>query len=112
MDAVTALTRLGGVARSRDLLALTTRRLRRAVDAGTVRRIRRDCYRLTGADHSLVRAVGMRGRVSHLSADFVRRCLATLARPQGTPPPGVRGPRARSGADHWLAVAVAMRLWI
>ncbi|MEO5851775.1 MAG: DUF559 domain-containing protein [Nocardioides sp.] len=69
MDAVTALHQLGGVASSGELVRLTTRkRLRRAVEGGTIRRVRRDRYRLGDADRALVRAVELGGVASHLSA--------------------------------------------
>ena len=69
VDAAAALTRLGGVATSRAVLQVTSRkRLRRAVEAGAIQRVRRDLYRLADADRSLVRALELRGVASHLSA--------------------------------------------
>ncbi|HEX5861297.1 MAG TPA: DUF559 domain-containing protein [Nocardioides sp.] len=69
MDPVDALAQLGGVARLRQLLRLTTRkRLRQAVDRGEISRPARDFYRLPQADAALVRAGEVGGVASHLSA--------------------------------------------
>lgn len=60
---------LGGVARRRVLLRVTSRkRLDRAVVRGEIVRTNRGVYRLASADLALVRATELRGTVSHLSA--------------------------------------------
>ena len=69
MDPVDALRELGGVARRRILLQLTSRkRLHRAVLRGEIVRTNPGVYRLASADLALVRAAELRGTVSHLSA--------------------------------------------
>lgn len=69
MDPVAALERLGGVGSRAALLRMTTRRrLRRAVKAGQVRRVRRGDYALAAADRALVKARQLGGVASHLSA--------------------------------------------
>ena len=69
VEAVEALERLGGVACRADLLRLTSgRKLRRAVHARTVLRIRKGHYRLPDADRALSRAAELGGVCSHLSA--------------------------------------------
>ncbi len=69
MDPVEALRELGGVARRRVLLRLTSRkRLHRAVLGGEIVRTSRGIYRLASADLARVRATQLRGAASHLSA--------------------------------------------
>jgi very-short-patch-repair endonuclease len=69
VDPVEVLRELGGVARRRDLLRLTTRkRLHGAVRRGEIMRTGRGIYRLASADLALVRAAELRGAASHLSA--------------------------------------------
>ncbi len=69
MDPVTALTRLGGIARHADLLALTSRkRLRRAVAARTVVHVSRDRYALPSADLARAIAAEVDGHLRLLSA--------------------------------------------
>jgi very-short-patch-repair endonuclease len=69
MDAVEALERLGGVARRDDLMRLTSgRKLRRAVQASAIVRIRKGHYRLPDADRARSRAAQLGGVCSHLSA--------------------------------------------
>lgn len=69
MDPVEALERLGGIAATRDLLALCTRGpLARAVSEGTVRRAGRGRYALPAADQAR-RAATLHGAyLTHLSA--------------------------------------------
>lgn len=60
---------LGGVARRRALLKLTSRkRLQGALLRGQITRTRRGVYRLASADLARVRAAELRGAASHLSA--------------------------------------------
>jgi very-short-patch-repair endonuclease len=69
MDPGQALAQLGGVATSRELLRLTTRRrLRTALDRGEVVRLTRDAYALPTADEGLRAAARVSGVASHLSA--------------------------------------------
>ena len=69
MDPVDALRELGGVARRRVLLRLTSRkRLQRAVLGGEIVRTSRGLYRLASADLARVRAAQLRGVASHLTA--------------------------------------------
>jgi hypothetical protein len=69
MDPVEALRGLGGVARRRVLLRVTSRkRLHGAVLRGEIARTSRGVYRLAAADLALVRAAELRGAASHLSA--------------------------------------------
>lgn len=69
MDAVEALVRLGGIARTGEWRALTTpAQARRALARGGVRRIRRYQVVLPGAAEALVAAAELGGTVSHLSA--------------------------------------------
>lgn len=69
MDAVEAVGRLGGIAARADLLHLTTaRKLRAAVDEGSLVRVSRGRYRLPDASRALTRAVQLGGMASHLSA--------------------------------------------
>ena len=64
-----ALAQLGGVATTRELLALTTRRrLRTALQHGTVLRLTRDSYALPTAQEALTAAGRVSGVASHLSA--------------------------------------------
>jgi very-short-patch-repair endonuclease len=66
VDAVDALIRLGGIARARDIIGLSSRRgLRRAVEAGDIARIGPGRYAF-GVSHAEARALD--GAVSHLSA--------------------------------------------
>ena len=72
MDPREALTQLGGVATTGDLLRLTSeRRLRTALARGDVERLARGRYRLPDADRALARAARAGGVVSHLSAAVV-----------------------------------------
>lgn len=69
MDAVTALTRLGGLATAADLLALTTRkRLRLAVEKREVVRVSRNRYALRSADEARTVALEVDGHLRLLSA--------------------------------------------
>jgi hypothetical protein len=69
VDPVEALRELGGVARRRVLLRVTSRkRLHRAVLRGEITCTSRGVYRLAAADLALVRAAELRGSASHLSA--------------------------------------------
>jgi hypothetical protein len=69
MDPVDALTRLGGVARLRDLERLTPRsRLRTAVDGGSIRRLAHGRYALPTARPALQLAAQLGGYASHLCA--------------------------------------------
>lgn len=69
MDAVTALTRLGGIASTARILALTSRkRLRRAVAAGTVVHVARGRYALPTADLARAIAAEVDGHLRGLSA--------------------------------------------
>lgn len=69
MDPVEALTRLGGVARLRDVVGLTTRgRLRTAVPDGRIRRLGHGRYALPTARPALQLAAGLGGYASHLCA--------------------------------------------
>jgi very-short-patch-repair endonuclease len=69
MDAVEALTRLGGVGSTVDVLALTTRpRLRTAVERGEVERLTRSRYALAGARGQRRTAGRLAATLSHLSA--------------------------------------------
>lgn len=64
-----ALDQLGGVASTRQLLGLTTRRrLRTALDSGRVLRLTRDAYALPTAGDGLRAAARVSGVASHLSA--------------------------------------------
>jgi hypothetical protein len=69
MDAVAALTRLGGIGSTADVLALTTRkRLRRAVAARTVLHVSRGRYALATADLARGVAAEVDGHLRLLSA--------------------------------------------
>ena len=69
MDPVDALTRLGGVARFRDLERLTTRRrLRTAIVDGRIRRLGHGRYALPTARPALQLAARLGGYASHLCA--------------------------------------------
>jgi hypothetical protein len=69
MDPVEALRELGGVARRRALLRLTSRkRLQSAVLRGEIIRTSRGVHRLPAADLARVWAAELRGAASHLSA--------------------------------------------
>jgi hypothetical protein len=69
MDAVTALTRLGGIGSTADVLTLTTRkRLRRAVEAREVVRVSRARYALPTADDAKEVARQVGGHLRLLSA--------------------------------------------
>ncbi|MDT0183381.1 DUF559 domain-containing protein [Microbacterium sp. ARD31] len=69
MDAVAALTRLGGIGSTADLLRLTTRkRLRRAVESRLVVRVSRGRYALPTADQARDVAVQVGGHLRLLSA--------------------------------------------
>ena len=69
MDAVEALTRLGGVATVAELMTLTSRRrLRTAVSAGRIVRVAAATYALPGAEGARLAAARLGGVVSHLSA--------------------------------------------
>ena len=69
VDPVEALRELGGVARRRALLGLTSRkRLQRAVLRGQITRTGRGVYGLASADLARFRATELRGAASHLSA--------------------------------------------
>src|SRR5690349_706423 len=64
-----ALAQLGGVAMTRELLERTTRRrLRTALDHGTIVRLTRDSYALPTAQDALRAAGRVSGVASHLSA--------------------------------------------
>lgn len=69
MDPVAALTRLGGIAGTRAVLALTSRRqLRTALGGGSVVRVERGRYALPAADAMRVAAAGLTGVVALRSA--------------------------------------------
>lgn len=69
MDAVDALTQLGGVARLKDLLKLTSRsRVRTAEAAGRLRRVGPGRYALPTAKPALESAARLGGYASHLCA--------------------------------------------
>jgi very-short-patch-repair endonuclease len=69
MDAVAALTRLGGIGTTADVLALTSRkRLRRAVAARQVVHVSRSRYALPAADEARDVAVQVKGHLRLLSA--------------------------------------------
>lgn len=69
MKAQAALVRLGGVARTGDLLTLTTRRrLRTAVEEGRIIRLHRGRFALPSAATAAKDAAAVSGVVSHLSA--------------------------------------------
>ena len=99
MDAVQALTRLGGLGTSGEVVALSSRAaLRRAVSDGRVVRLKAGTYALPDADTALVAARTLGGTVSLLSAALhwrwkVRlppaRPAVTLARHRTLPDRGV-----------------------
>lgn len=69
MDALTAVRRHGGVAAFRELMRLVDRtEIERALLAGELIRLRRGVYGLPGTDEAVLRAAGVGGIVSHLSA--------------------------------------------
>lgn len=69
MDALTALGRLGGIATTRELLQLTTRkRLRGAVAAGRVVHVARSRYALASLDEAEAAAIAVDGHLRLLSA--------------------------------------------
>lgn len=69
MDAVAALTRLGGAGSTVEVLALTTRRqLRTALSRGTVERLSRSRYALRGLVEQRRAAGRLHATLSHLSA--------------------------------------------
>lgn len=69
MDAVAALTRLGGVASTHDLLLLTTRRrLRSAVGRAEIESVGRSRWALAGARGQRRAAAELAATLSHLSA--------------------------------------------
>ena len=69
MDPVAALTRLGGIGSTADLLRLTTRkRLRRAVAAGRVIHVSRGRYAVSGGDVARAIAMEVDGHLRLLSA--------------------------------------------
>lgn len=69
MDPVAALTRLGGIASTRELALLTSRkRLRRAVAAGRVVHVSRSRYALPSRDEARAVAVAVDGHLRLLSA--------------------------------------------
>jgi very-short-patch-repair endonuclease len=69
MDPVTALTRLGGIGTTAQVLSLTSRkRLRRAVTAGTVTHVSRGRYALPTADLARSVAADVDGHLRGLSA--------------------------------------------
>src|SRR6476469_8126212 len=69
MDVVTALTRLGGVARHHQLAAATSRSaVRRALRAGEIVHHSRGTYHLAGADEAVARARSINGTLCLTSA--------------------------------------------
>jgi very-short-patch-repair endonuclease len=98
MDPVQALTRLGGLGTSREILNMTSRAgLRRAVLDGRVVRLKPGSYALPDADQALVAARALGGTVSLLSAALhwgwkvrmpPRRPAVTLARHRRLPQRG------------------------
>ncbi|EON22748.1 MULTISPECIES: DUF559 domain-containing protein [Nocardioides] len=69
MDPVAALTRLGGIASTREVIGLTTRkRLRRAVSTGRVVHVSRSRYALPSQDEAQAVAVAIDGHLRLLSA--------------------------------------------
>jgi hypothetical protein len=104
MEAVAALTQLGGIGSYRNVVALTSRkRLRAAVAAGHVVRFDQGRYALPEGDlgHEAVRR--LRGHLSHLSA--ARRHGWEVAHPTQWPQlvvaPGTDVPRDLSRAETW-----------
>ncbi|GAB3793935.1 hypothetical protein [Nocardioides ungokensis] len=104
LDAVEALTRLGGIAASGELLALTSRRrLNAAVEADEVIKLGRARFALPTADAARSAATRLGGVISHLSAAQHWQWKVKL------PPtrPAVTVPRRRHGLDtdgvevHW-----------
>lgn len=90
MDPREVLAQRGGVARSADLLASTTRRrLAAAVASGDVVRLTRGRYALPDADRALTRAAQLGGVASHLSAALIHgwEVLEAPTRPWVTVPP-------------------------
>ncbi len=69
MDAVAALTRLGGIATAGEVLTLTTRkRLRSAVSAGQIVHVSRSRYALPSGDEARALAISLDGHLRLLSA--------------------------------------------
>lgn len=69
VDPVEALNRLGGVATTSALLALTSRRsLRTAVAKGSIRRVGRNRYSILVPDQARRAAAALNGYASHLTA--------------------------------------------
>lgn len=107
MEAVAALTRLGGIARLRDVLGLTTRkRLRRAVAAGEVVHVSRGRYALPSADLARTVALEVGGHLRLLSAaahwGWETKWPAQAPQLLVTEKPNVP-------ADAWLTVATVGR---
>ena len=102
MDPEEALAQLGGVATSRELLHLTTRRrLRTALDAGRVVRLTRDSYALPTAADGLRAAGRVSGVASHLSAaaHYGWKVLEQPGTPQVVVP---RNRKVRSRHGMWV----------
>ena len=104
MDAVEALTRLGGIATTRELLALTSRRrLEAALGDRSVIRLGRNRFALPTADAARAAAIRTGGVVSHLSA--AQHWGWKVKHPPSRPT--ITVPRRRHGLDagdvelHW-----------
>lgn len=103
MDPVDALTRLGGVARLRDLLGLTSRpRLRAEVAAGRIRHLSHGRYALPTAKPALELAAELGGYASHLCA--AAELGWEIARQPSVPQ--VVLPRHRSAPAHTVTAGV------
>ena len=99
MDAVQALTRLGGMGTTREVVSLSSRAaLRRAVQDRRVVKLKAGWYALPDADDALVAARALGGTVSLLSAALhwgwkvrlpPKRPAVTLARHRSLPDRGV-----------------------
>ncbi|MFC4787230.1 hypothetical protein ACT8ZV_22325 [Nocardioides sp. MAHUQ-72] len=110
LAAAEALTRLGGIATRRELLALTTRRrLRAAVDAGDLIELGRSRLALPTADGARCAAVRLGGTVSHLSAAQHWQWKVKLppARPTITVPRRRHGLAADDVELHWADLPAA-----
>lgn len=110
MDAVTGLTRLGGVGGTADLLGLCSRRrLRTALAHGTVVRLSRGRYGLATAPVAARAAARLGGVVCHLSA--AQHWGWEVAYPPERPDVGIPRDRSLGGPPpedvvlHWAAYA-------
>ncbi|MBB6629871.1 DUF559 domain-containing protein [Nocardioides sp. KIGAM211] len=107
MDPVAALTQLGGVAGTRAVLALTTRRrLRTALRHGEVVRVARGGYALPAADEARVLAAELAGVVALRSAALHHGWAVKTVPPV---PEVAIGARRRIAAERRVGVRV---LWL